>query len=126
MEPGEAVGAGVAPEEVGAGQTVTFEAVDGSGVAGEATITDRGDRTEVMVRLTGTEAGGSHNGHIHGGTCEAIGGVVQALEPIETDGTGTGTMTTTVEIPLSELTDGQHVVVYHAGDGAPMSCAPLG
>ncbi len=125
LEPGQAPGAAVGPEQVGSGQTIAFEPLQDSGVAGEATITDRGGQTEVMVRLTGAVAGGSHNGHIHSGSCDAIGGVVQALEPIEPDGTGTGTMTTTVEMPVSQLSDGQHVVVYHAEGGAPMTCAPL-
>jgi hypothetical protein len=112
--------------QAGTGETSAFQALQNSGVTGEATITDRGQQTQVMVRLTGTEGGGEHPGHIHTGTCDNIGGVVQPLQPVTTDSTGTGSMTADVEIAPMAAMDGQHVVVYHAaGGGPPITCAAI-
>lgn len=125
QEPGLGPGSGVGVNEVGSGQTATMTPVGNSGVGGDATITDRGEQTEILVRLTGTPANGTHPGHVHTGTCASIGSVAQALEPISTDATGTGTMTTTVTIPPMTLMNGQHVVVYHGAGGTPVACADI-
>ena len=112
--------------EAGTGQTAMFQALGDSGVSGEATITDRGQQTEIMVRLTGGSGAGEHPGHIHSGTCDNVGGVVQPLDAITTDATGTGTMTTTVDLAPMTVMDGQHVIVYHAaGGGPPITCAQV-
>ena len=113
------------PEGGAMGQTMQFQPVNASGMAGEATITERGVESEVMVRLTGASADGTHPGHVHSGTCEAIGSVVQPLQELTTDTTGTGTMTATVAIPTATLSDGQHIIVYHETGGAPATCAPI-
>ncbi|MEX2570453.1 MAG: hypothetical protein WD737_04055 [Gemmatimonadota bacterium] len=112
-------------DDMGAGQTAMLEPVGDSGAGGEATITDLGDQTQVMVRLTGTPGDGAHPGHIHSGRCDNIGGVVQPLDEITTDATGTGTMTATVEVAPMTVMDGQHIVVYHGEGGAPMACANI-
>jgi hypothetical protein len=109
----------------GMGQTAQLEPVNDSGIAGEATVTDRGTESEIMVRLTGAPANSTHPGHIHQGTCAAIGTVVQPLQPITTDATGTGTMTTSVAIAAITLGDGQHIIVYHGEGGAPATCAQI-
>jgi hypothetical protein len=109
------------------GQTAQMQPIGDSNVRGEITVTDRGEtQTEVMVRLTGAPAGTRHPGHVHSGTCDSIGGVVQPLEPIETDAAGTGTMTATLDLPPMQLMDGQHVVVYHGAGGAPVTCGQIG
>ncbi len=110
----------------GMGVTAQMAEAGGSGAGGEVTVTDRGAETEVMVRLTGTEGGGTHPGHIHAGTCAAPGEVVQPLTEITTDATGTGTMTTTVAVAPASVMDGQHVVQYHqAGGGPGIACAAI-
>jgi hypothetical protein len=113
------------PAAAGMGQTAQFQPVNDSGIAGEATVTDRGAESEVMVRLTGASPNGTHPGHIHSGTCAAIGSVVQPLQEIATDATGTGTMTTTVAIAPMTLSNGQHIIVYHGEGGAPATCAQI-
>jgi hypothetical protein len=125
QEPGLGPGSGVGVNEVGSGQTSTMTALQNSGVGGDATITDRGEQTEILVRLTGTAPNGTHPGHVHAGTCAAIGSVVQPLEPITTDTTGTGTMTTTISIAPMAVMDGQHIVVYHGAGGSPVACAEI-
>jgi hypothetical protein len=78
-----------------------------------------------MVRLTGTPGNTTHNGHIHSGRCDSVGGVVQPLQPISTDAAGTGTMTTTVDLAPMTVMDGQHVIVYHSVPGPPAACAEI-
>jgi hypothetical protein len=106
-------------------ETAELRELQGSGIGGEVTVRDRGAQSEIMVRLTGSQANTTHPGHIHSGTCDAPGGVVQALEPINADATGTGTMTTTVDLPGSTVMNGQHIVVYHGSGGTPATCAQI-
>lgn len=112
-------------QPMGMGETAQMAPLNDSGVEGEVTVTDRGGETEVLVRLTRAPADGTHPGHVHTGSCESLGGVVQPLEPITVDATGTGTMTTNVAIPPATLMDGQHIVVYHGEGGAPVTCAAI-
>lgn len=115
---------GMMDQPAGMGMTAQMQPLNDSGIAGEVTVTDRAGQSEIMVRLTGGTPNGSHPGHVHTGTCDAVGGVVEPLQEITTDATGTGTMTTTVSIPPATLMDGQHIVVYHSG-GPPATCAPI-
>lgn len=66
---------------------------------------------------------------IHSGTCENAGVVVEVIEPVESHDGGAETSTSEVDIPVSTLTDGNHVVELHerAGDdpGAPVACAEI-
>lgn len=125
MDPEHIPAAGMDVPPGGIGETLQLQPLDGSGVGGEVTVADRGEQTEVMVRLTGAPANGSHPGHVHTGTCEALGGVVQPLDPITTDGTGTGSMTTNVSVAPMTLMNGQHIVVYHGTGGRPIACANI-
>jgi hypothetical protein len=118
-------GATTTPQMPAMPMTAQLQSLQDSGVTGEATITGRGNQTEVMVRLMGAPPGGSHPGHIHSGTCQAIGGVVQALQPVAVDSAGTGTMTTTVDVPANTAMNGQHIVVYHGAGGTPVTCAAI-
>ena len=108
-------------------QTVAFQPVGAGGHTGEVMLHPMGQQTEIMVRLSGPQAG-VHQGHIHTGTCDNIGGVVQPLQPVDVPQGAQGTSTTSVSIPPSTVMNGQHVVVYHTagGDpGAPVACANI-
>jgi hypothetical protein len=105
--------------------TAQLQPLQDSGVTGEVTVTGRDAQTEVTVRLAGGTPSESHPGHIHSGTCDAVGGVVQPLQPIAADATGSGTMTTTVAVPAATAMNGQHIVVYHAPGGQPVTCAQI-
>ncbi len=105
--------------------TAQLQPLNESGVNGEATVTGRNTQTEVTVRLTGATPSESHPGHIHSGTCAALGGVVQALQPIAVDANGAGTMTTTVDVPAATAMNGQHIIVYHRPGGQPATCASI-
>lgn len=103
------------------GDTVQLSAVGGSGVGGQAVLTDMSGQTQVMVMLTGTSGTGTHQGHIHQGTCAAPGEVVAPLQPITADGSGGGTMTATVPVPMATVMNGQHIIAYHEAGGNPGS-----
>lgn len=106
------------------GSTVALAPLNDSGTFGEATFTDSGGQIQVMVRLTGAPAG-ERQGHIHSGTCESLGGVVEPLQPITVGADGTGTSTSLISTDRSTLMGAPHVVNYHGEGGTPIACAPV-
>ena len=99
------------------GGAVTMNAVGNSGLNGQAQFMDHGQgQTMVTVTLTG-QGSGTHSGHIHQGTCDAPGSVVAPLQDV-TLANATGSATSTVQMPLATVMDGQHIVAYHTGAGA--------
>ncbi len=109
----------------GIGGTSPMTDLQNAGLGGEVMVADRGGETQVVVSLTGAQAGAVHDGHVHTGSCASIGGVVEALDAIEADSAGIGRMTTPVTIRPEVLTDGQHVVVYHDAGGRPLACGEI-
>jgi hypothetical protein len=110
----------------GMASTITLQPVAGSGVSGEATLTEMGQQTQVMVRLMGSQPNATHQGHIHSGTCDNIGSVVAPLQPVQVDGQGSGTSTSTVNVSIHDASDGRHVVAYHEAGGSPGAPAVCG
>lgn len=98
--------------------TISMTALNGSGITGQAEVTPRDARTQVMVRLTGATEG-VHAGHIHQGTCDAPGAVVVPLQEITVAAGGTGEMTTTVDVDPATAMNGQHIIAYHEAGGSP-------
>ncbi|HYW13561.1 MAG TPA: hypothetical protein VE871_16490, partial [Longimicrobium sp.] len=112
----------------GMGGAVTMNAVGTSGVTGQTQIMDQGG-TATMVMVTLTAQGNStHSGHIHTGTCDAPGDVVVPLQDV-TLANGTGNSSSTIQVPMATVMNGQHIVAYHAssGDnpGAPVVCGTI-
>ena len=110
------------------GGAVTMNAVGNSGVTGQAQFMDHGQgQTMVTVNLT-AQGGSTHSGHIHQGTCDSLGPVVAPLQDV-TLANGTGSSSTTVQVPLATVMNGQHIVAYHTGSGgnpgAPAVCAQI-
>jgi len=110
------------------GNMVTMNAVGTSGVTGQATFMEHGQgQTMVTVNLT-AQGGSTHSGHIHSGTCDAPGAVVVPLQDV-TLANGTGSSSSTIEVPLATVMNGQHIVAYHAGSGAdagaPVVCGQI-
>jgi hypothetical protein len=108
--------------------TVQLAQVGSSGVSGQAQFMEHGaGQTMVTVTLTGP-GNGAHPGHIHAGTCDNLGAVVAPLQAVER-ANGNGTSTSTVEVPMATVMNGQHVVNYHAGTGAnpmaPVACGAI-
>lgn len=112
----------------GMGGAVTMNAVGTSGVTGQAQFMDQGG-TATMVMVTLTAQGNStHSGHIHTGTCDAPGDVVVPLEDV-TLANGTGSSSSTIQVPIATVMNGQHIVAYHQGQGesagAPVVCGTI-
>jgi hypothetical protein len=109
------------------GSAVTMNAVGSSGVTGQAQFMSQGEGTMVMVNLT-AQGNSTHSGHIHQGTCDAPGEVVVPLQDV-TLANGTGSSSSTIQVPLATVMNGQHIVAYHAssGDnpGAPVVCGQI-
>ncbi|MBW3571973.1 MAG: hypothetical protein KY467_12790 [Gemmatimonadetes bacterium] len=111
-----------------AGHTVSMNPAGNSGVSGQAQLMEHGQgQTMVMVNLTG-QGNSTHSGHIHSGTCDALGPVVAPLQDV-TLTNGTGSSSSTVQVPLATVMNGQHIVAYHttSGDnaGAPAVCGQI-
>lgn len=104
------------------GSAVTMNAVGTSGVTGQAQFMDHGaGQTMVTVNLT-AQGSTTHSGHIHQGTCDALGQVVAPLQDV-TLANGAGTSSSTVPVALATVMNGQHVVAYHQGQGANAGAA---
>jgi hypothetical protein len=108
------------------GGAVAFRELNESGVDGDVTFAARDGETEIRANIA---AGGppysNLAGHVHAGSCDAPGAPVHPLEPIPTQSGGYGEAITILEVPLAEIADGNHVVVYHGAGGAPIACAEV-
>jgi len=52
--------------------TVNLSAQNGSGESGTATLTPQGDKTQVVIKLTGAPDGVQQPAHIHDGSCAKL------------------------------------------------------
>lgn len=80
----------------------------GSGQTGTATLTARGNQTEVAIDVRPGAAGVAQPAHIHDGTCAANGGVHFPLSNVVD-----GKSTTTVNVALKDLETGKLYVNVH-------------
>ncbi len=98
--------------------SLTLNAWQGSGESGSVTLTPlTPEQTQVQAQLTGTP--GPHLGFLHTGSCASMGAVVATLGALNVGTNGTGTLTTSVRLPLSILRDGNHFVAFHQASGNP-------
>lgn len=87
---------------------------------GSAGFVPAGDQTLVIAGVRGADAGGTLQGHLHRGeTCDAPGEAAIPLEDISVGADGLGRSTTTVPASIGTVFDGDHLLVYHQGDGEP-------
>lgn len=117
-------GAAAAP----AAGMVAMNAAGGSGVTGQMQAMAHGGN-ETMVSVTLMAPGTTtHSGHIHEGTCDAPGKVVVPLQDV-TLANGQGMSSTTLQIPVATVMNGQHIVAYHEKSGAepgkPVVCGAI-
>ncbi len=92
---------------------VVFAPVDDSGVVGAASLTAKGERTVVEIRLDG--AMGDHPTHIHQGTCDDLDPNPEfPLTNVQLMSAGlTGMSATTIDVPLQELLETDHLILIH-------------
>ena len=100
-----------------AGAVVTFDLgeLNDSGQTGTASLTELGDMTQVVLTLS---AGALQTElvHIHSGQCgDTLGGVDY---PLSSFVGGSGTSTTTVDVTLAMLQDGNHAINSHDASNA--------
>lgn len=107
--------------QTGMQASVAMNELSGSGVSGDATVAagEASGQSRVVVNLRAARtASGVHQGHIHQGTCDSLGGVVVPLPPITVAG-GVGTASSSVAVDPMSVMDGNHVVAYHEAGGNP-------
>jgi hypothetical protein len=104
--------------------TVPFSPVDGATASGNVRVEADGGRTMLTVALRGSRAGVYH-GLLHEGRCAARGGSLDHMEPVVADATGAGEALSAIDLPITMLLDGRHIIVYNDPDGTPVACADL-
>ncbi len=128
---GEAAGEAVTPAPAPTGiepMTVQFTPLNNATSTGSIEVDDEGEQTRITANIAGGQANGVHQGFVHSGTCDAIGAVVQPLQPITAGADGSGQAVSTVPIAPATAMNGQHIVVYHAAGGNPgnaIACAAI-
>ena len=103
--------------------TLTLAEQAGSGQSGTATLTaDGDDRTRVVVELSNPPAAAQPS-HVHSGSCDDIGAVVQPLENVEG-----GNAESVVSMSLKELQRGELIVHAHKSEAeskVSVACAEI-
>jgi len=89
--------------------TVQLNARNGSGETGTATLTPKGDRTEVVLKLDGAPTGTKQPAYIHLNMCgAALGDVYYTLNDVVK-----GKSTTSVPYALSDLQASPYAINVH-------------
>ena len=86
---------------------VTLNELNGSGMSGEAELTETDEGTRVSLMAEG--ATGGHPVHIHFGSCDNLGEVAAPLTDIDANGMSE----TTVDLTLDELTSEEYAINAH-------------
>ncbi len=98
--------------------SLALAAWQGSGESGSVTFAPlTPEQTQIQAQLTGKP--GPHLGFLHAGSCQQMGDVIAQLGALNVAASGTGTLTTTVNVPLSTLRDGHHFIAFHEANGTP-------
>ena len=110
-----------------ASHTFNLTGLNNSTATGQVTVRPVGEQeVEVAINLSGVEANAQRNAAIYRGTCANPGTTVEALQDV---GTGMEAQsTTTLQIPLTQLLAGDHVVIVREdamGQSNPIACAEL-
>jgi hypothetical protein len=107
-----------APKTGGIKAAGNFANGNPSTASGQLQVVDLGaGKSRITVRLTGLTASTSHMGHIHVGTCAAVGPVAVALPAITADAAGNGTAS--AEIEPAKLPADIYVAYHQRGPGDP-------
>jgi hypothetical protein len=103
--------------------TLTLAEQAGSGQSGTATLSADGDaKTRIVVELS-NPPGPSQPSHVHSGTCDEIGTVVEPLESVEA-----GSAASVVPMSLQELRRGGLIVHAHKSEAeskVSVACAEI-
>ena len=98
--------------------------MDGSGASGEADISLNGDGIFVQLSMEGLTEG-THENHLHHGSCAELAEVHIALDNIVADENGDGSqVTSNDEFPIDHFETG-HSLAVHAEDGTIVACGDV-
>lgn len=84
----------------------------GQSVTGMAQLTLTGGTLTVKLTLSGLAPNSSHPAHIHSGSCESQGAVIYPLQNVVADGSGSASVTTTIN-NVSSIPNGSWYVNVH-------------
>lgn len=110
--------------------TVTLSPTTDPDSYGTATLSiDNTNLMTVVVDIYNIGPNAAHVDHIHLGSCQAQGGVYIGLATINTDASGHGTSTTTVQLTATQLTtlttSPVYVNVHHETTFAGITCGNI-
>lgn len=88
--------------------TVKLEQQNGSGESGTATLTPQGDKTEIVLKLTGAPKN-AQPAHIHAGSCAQL----DPKPKIPLQNVSDGSSTTVVDMPLAQIMSGGGAINVH-------------
>lgn len=103
---------------------IALEEVNGSGVSGEATAIHQDDAVTVVLELEGFADEGEYAAHIHAGSCETGGPVVEGLNPVLALADGTGMSTTILDADDIDEEESLFIQVHGEG-GTPIACGDI-
>jgi hypothetical protein len=123
-DPGPGVEAAPSPMDTMIHVTISLDAMNESGVTGEAMAMHADDAVVVILELEGLPGEAQYAAHIHAGSCAEDGPVAAPLNPVAGLADGTGTSTTTLE--ADELgTDTPHFIMIRSEGGIPIACGDM-
>jgi hypothetical protein len=100
--------------QVGDTETVGLSAIEDSGVSGDARFTVLSEnQTDVIVEIEDAAPNATYRVAIHQGTCDNVGTQAHQLDSIETNEQGNGALSTSLNVQLANVTDGNHVVAVY-------------
>jgi hypothetical protein len=100
--------------EIGDTETVNISEVEDSGVRGDVRFTVLGENeTDVLVEVRDARPNATYQVAVHQGTCDNPGAQQHTLDTIQTNEQGDGASTTTLNVRLANVMDGNHVVALH-------------
>ena len=89
--------------------TVKLTEQNKSGETGTATITPQGNKTQIVINMTGGPKGTAQPAHIHAGTCSKLDPTPKYPLQNVTDGKST----TVLDIPLKQIMSGGGAINVH-------------
>lgn len=110
--------------------TVQLESVDGSTVAGTATLSASEGGTNVTLDVDGLPSDAGARATLHAGTCANPSASFAALPDLQADAAGAATATGSVlfrgteRVDLATLTDGEHVIIIQIEQGVACGTIP--
>jgi hypothetical protein len=89
--------------------TVKLDAQNASGEKGTATLTPQGEKTRIVLKLSGAPADIAQPAHIHEGSCAKL----DPKPKIPLQNVVKGTSTTVVGVSLDSIMSGSHAINVH-------------